>query len=235
MVQDYKIIQLVKEAKQGDQRAFSRLLDHMEPDLKKIASCYFIQGQDKEDVLQELRIGVHKAVQSYDETKETTFRSFCVNLVCKRHISTAIHAARRYKNTILNEAISLDAPMILGDDGNMQTLAEFIPDRSNPLDEDLGPNSALDEMIAREEFEENTNRLRPRLTELEERIFEEYGYDSSYKDIAISLNIQPKCVDNALMRIRKKASEVYLQKTDSDAPEIELPVVEEEPKKRKRK
>jgi DNA-directed RNA polymerase specialized sigma24 family protein len=154
--------------------------------------------------------------------------------VCKRHISTAIHAARRFKNTILNEAISLDAPMILGDDGNMQTLAEFIPDRANPLDEDLGNHSALDDMIAREEFEENTNRLIPRLTELEERIFEEYGYDSSYKDIAQSLNIQPKCVDNALMRIRKKASEVYLQKNDPEE-EPEIKIEEEEPKKRKRK
>jgi RNA polymerase sporulation-specific sigma factor len=234
--QDFRIIQLVREAKQGDERAFSRLLEHMEPELKKVAAHYFIQGQDKEDVLQELRIGVYKAVQSYDETQSTTFRSFCINLVCKRHISTAIHSALRYKNAILNEAISLDAPMVLGDDGNMQTLAEFIPDRSNPLEEDYGDRTILDDLIAREELDENTRRLRPRLTPLEEQIFEEYGYDSSYKDIATNLDIQAKCVDNALMRIRKKASEVYQQySTQDQGEEGEAPPPAEPPKKRRRR
>lgn len=235
MGQDFRIIQLVRDAKLGDERAFSRLLDHMEPDLKKVAAHYFIQGQDREDVLQELRIGVHKAVQSYDETQNTTFRSFCINLVCKRHISTAIHSALRYKNAILNEAISLDAPMVLGDDGNMQTLADFIPDRGNPLDTDYGDRTILDDLIAQEELDENTRRLRPRLTSLEEQIFEEYGYDSSYKDIAGNLDVPMKCVDNALGRIRKKAGEVYQQyNTTQDQAEENTPQVEP-PKKRRRR
>ena len=35
------------------------------------------------------------------------------------------------------------------------------------------------------------------------------GMNSSYKEISNSLNVPPKCVDNALTRIRKKANEVY--------------------------
>ena len=35
--------------------------------------------------------------------------------------------------------------------------------------------------------------------------------NSSYKEISNSLNVPPKCVDNALTRIRKKANEVYTQ------------------------
>ena len=50
-----------------------------------------------------------------------------------------------------------------------------------------------------------------KLTPLEEDIFVEYGFNSSYKEISNSLNVPPKCVDNALTRIRKKASEVYVQ------------------------
>ena len=211
MGQDLYILQLVRRAKTGDERAFSRLLDEIEPDLKKVAHQYFIQGQDKEDVLQELRIAVYKAVGSYDESKNTTFKSFCINLVCKRHISTAIHSALRHKNKTLNNAVSLDAPVIMGDDGNMQSLSEFIPDRDNPLEEDLGDRNILDDLISREELEDNRKLLAPRLTSLEGRIFEQYGHSSSYKDIAEALGIEPKCVDNALMRIRKKASEVFDQ------------------------
>jgi RNA polymerase sporulation-specific sigma factor len=233
--QDFRIIQWVKDAKKGDERAFSRLLEYMDSDLKKVAAHYFIQGQDKEDVLQELRIGVYKAVQSYDETQNTTFRSFCINLVCKRHISTAIHSALRFKNTILNEAISLDAPIVLGDDGNMQTLADFIPDRPNALEEDYGDRTILNDLIAQEELDENTRRLRMRLTPLEERIFEEYSCDSSYKDIANHLDIQAKCVDNALMRIRKKASEVYQQYTAQNQLDEKVEPQVEPPKKRRRR
>ena len=40
-------------------------------------------------------------------------------------------------------------------------------------------------------------------------IFGQYAYSSSYKDIADALQVKPKTVDNALMRIRKKSSETY--------------------------
>jgi hypothetical protein len=41
-------------------------------------------------------------------------------------------------------------------------------------------------------------------------VFEKYAEEDSYKDIAKSLDQTPKAVDNALMRIRKKAREVLL-------------------------
>jgi len=88
--EDPKIIRLVSKAKKGDNRAFSTLMKMVEPDLKKLANHYFIIGGDREDVLQELRLGVFKAINSYDSTKDTTFKNFCVNLVCKRHLATAI-------------------------------------------------------------------------------------------------------------------------------------------------
>jgi DNA-directed RNA polymerase specialized sigma24 family protein len=46
---------------------------------------------------------------------------------------------------------------------------------------------------------------------LEAEIFKKYGLNSSYKEISVSLSVPAKCVDNALTRIRKKASEVYIQ------------------------
>ena len=113
------------------------------------------------------------------------------------------------KNSVLNDSISLDAPIILGDDGNLQTLADFIPDKQNPYDESPEVDLVAD-IIIREEYELTSTILIDRLTPLEAEIFNEYGLNSSYKEISCSLNVPPKCVDNALTRIRKKANEVYV-------------------------
>jgi DNA-directed RNA polymerase specialized sigma24 family protein len=119
------------------------------------------------------------------------------------------------KNSILNDSISLDAPIILGDDGNLQTLADFIPDRLNPFDESPETN-LVNDIIVREEYEQTSLLLKKKLTPLEEDIFTEYGFNSSYKEISNSLQVPPKCVDNALTRIRKKATEVYITYTQQE-------------------
>ena len=208
--EDFRIVRIVNRAKAGNQAAFKRLLKMVEPDLKKIAPHFFIVGGDKEDVMQELRLGVYKAVNSYDCTKDTTFKNFCVNLVCKRHLATAIASAKRMKNSALNDSVSLDAPFILNDDGNYHSLGDYIPDKKNPYDESP-PVNLLEDIIVREELEINSELLMDKLTPLEADIFVEYGLNSSYKEISNNLSVPAKCVDNALTRIRKKASEVYDQ------------------------
>jgi RNA polymerase sporulation-specific sigma factor len=213
--EDPKIVRLVNKAKKGDEKSFKILLKMVDGDLRKIAGHYFILGGDREDVMQELRLGVFKAVNSYDCTKDTSFKNFCVNLVCKRHLATAISSAKRMKNSVLNDSISLDAPIILGDDGNLQTLADFIPEKQNPYDESPECDLVLD-IIVKEEYDLNSKFLLEKLTPLESEIFTEYGYNSSYKEISHTLNVPAKCVDNALTRIRKKASEVYVQFKDDE-------------------
>jgi RNA polymerase sporulation-specific sigma factor len=208
--EDFRIVRLVNKAKAGNEAAFKRLLKMVEPDLKKIAPHFFIVGGDKEDVMQELRLGVFKAVNSYDCTKDTTFKNFCVNLVCKRHLATAIASAKRMKNSALNDSVSLDAPFILNDDGNFHSLGDYIPDKKNPYDESPEVN-LVEDIIVKEELEINSTLLLNKLTSLEAEIFVEYGQNSSYKEISQTLQVPAKCVDNALTRIRKKASEVYTQ------------------------
>lgn len=207
--EDQRIVRLVNKAKKGDKKSFDSLMKMVEGDLKKLANHYFIIGSDREDVMQELRLGVFKAVNSFDHTKDTTFKNFCVNLVCKRHLATAISSAKRMKNSVLNDSISLDAPLIIGDDGNLQTLADFIPEKQNPYDE--SPECDLvQDIIIKEEYDLTSKYLKSKLTPLESEIFTEYSYNSSYKEISSNLNVPPKCVDNALTRIRKKATEVYI-------------------------
>ena len=217
--EDFRIVRIVNRAKAGNQAAFKKLLKMVEPDLKKIAPHFFIVGGDREDVMQELRLGVFNAVHSYDCTKDTTFKNFCVNLVCKRHLATAIASAKRMKNSALNDSVSLDAPFILNDDGNFHSLGDYIPDKKNPYDESPEVN-LVEDLIVREELEINSTMLLNKLTSLEAEIFVEYGQNSSYKEISQSLQVPAKCVDNALTRIRKKASEVYIQFKDDEKKDV---------------
>ena len=217
--EDFRIVRIVNRAKAGNQAAFKKLLKMVEPDLKKIAPHFFIVGGDREDVMQELRLGVFKAVNSYDCTKDTTFKNFCVNLVCKRHLATAIASAKRMKNSALNDSVSLDAPFILNDDGNFHSLGDYIPDKKNPYDESPEVN-LVEDIIVRQELELNSEMLMDKLTPLEADIFVEYGHNSSYKEISQTLHVPAKCVDNALTRIRKKASEVYIQFKDDEKKDV---------------
>ena len=82
--EDFRIVRIVNKAKRGDQHAFNKLLKMVEPDLRKLANHFFIAGADKEDVMQELRLGVVKAVNSYDSTKDTSFKNFCVTTLITR-------------------------------------------------------------------------------------------------------------------------------------------------------
>ena len=197
-----QFLRLLNSAKGGDDRAFDKILSELEPELKKIAKRYFISGSDPQDVLQEGRIGVWKAVMDFDESKDMSFKNFALNLCVKRHVITAVAAANRKKFDLHNNATSLDTAVWTGEEDSEQSLADFIADTDTPL---------LDRLVQNEEYEENSNKVTKRLTPLERAIFAEYSCDESYKDIAVALDIKPKAVDNALMRIRKKANDVWTQ------------------------
>ena len=121
-------------------------------------------------------------------------------------------AANRKKYDLHNNAVSLDTPISTGDDENEQSLSDFIQDHAPAM---------IDQMLVREEFEENATRVRQRLTQLEAAIFDEYSFEESYRDIADSLGVKNKAVDNALMRIRRKSVDVYQEYLSESGENVE--------------
>ena len=81
--EDPKIVRLINKAKKGEKKAFDTLMKMVEGDLKKLANHYFIIGSDREDVMQELRLGVFKAVNSFDCTKADRPGFTCINFLSK--------------------------------------------------------------------------------------------------------------------------------------------------------
>jgi len=122
------------------------------------------------------------------------------------------------KFKIHNTAESLDRPIVTDDDDGGQTLADFIIDHTP---------SPLDAIINQSEYFDNVNALHDKMTSMEKTVFESYTKENTYQAIGEELHIKPKAADNALMRIRKKATKIY---QDYDANEA-APAV----KKAKRK
>lgn len=197
---DQFLLKLVKKAKAGDDKAFNDILKELEPDIKKKISKFYIRGSEKDDVLQEARIGLWKAIEDFDENGGMAFRYFAVNLCIPRRLITQISSANRNKFKLQNEAVSLETPVRTDIEDSEQSLADFIEDDQNDL---------LGNILVHEEYQELSEILKVRLTPLEKSVFEKYSEEDSYKDIARALNQTPKAVDNALMRIRKKAREVF--------------------------
>jgi len=198
--QEQILLTLVQKAKDGDNKAFDKILKILDPDLKKIANKFFIVGSDEQDVLQECKIGVWKAIKDFDESAGMSFKNFSLSLCCKRHLITAMSHANTLKFRLQNEAVSLSAPTSQQVDDITLTYADIIEDPNSKL---------LDNYINQEEFQDNMDLISDKLTKLELSIFAQYAFNSSYKDIAQALNVKPKTVDNALMRIRKKSAETY--------------------------
>lgn len=207
MDQETLLISLALRAKEGDNQAFEQILGILDPEIKKRFGKYFIPGADEQDVLQECRIGVWKAVRDYSNDGGMTFKNFAIGLCCKRHLITAFAHANRKKFDLQNNACSLDAPVLTGEDDLQQTLADFVQDKTFDL---------LNDIIAKEEYQANMSEIESKLTPLEKDIFYQYAQNDSYKEIAENLDCKPKTVDNALMRIRKKANEVYKKYSDEE-------------------
>lgn len=204
-----KLNLLALRAQGGDNAAFNEILQLLEPELRMIANRLYIAGADEQDVLQECRIGVWKAVQDHRPEKGMNFHNFAIGVCCRRRVFTAIKSANGKKHRIHNTAESLDRPIVTDDDDGGHTLADFIVDR--------GP-SPLDIILQRQEYDDNVSELSSRMTEMETRVFASYAKDQTYSEIGEELDINPKAADNALIRIRKKGHEVYREYSGEGEP-----------------
>ena len=72
-LEDEQIVSLIKE---GDERALSYLLEKYKNLVNVKVGKYFIIGAEKEDIVQEGMIGLFKAIKSFNEEKQSTFKSF---------------------------------------------------------------------------------------------------------------------------------------------------------------
>ena len=190
---------LVRRARAGDQQAMDQIIARYRGFVRLKASAYFLAGGDSEDLIQEGLIGLFKAVRDYRPEREASFRSFA-ELCVTRQIITAIKTAARNKHTPLNTYVSFSNTRA----GSEQetTLADVLPD--DPV------TDPVNQAISTEELQSLVECLGKVLSPLESQVLAMYLEGRSYEEVAERLECNPKSVDNALQRVKRKV-EVHLK------------------------
>jgi len=180
---------LLQKIKNGDETAESELFERYKDLVTKISRGYFIVGGDLEDTIQEGMIGLYKAIKSYSTNKDCSFKTFAV--ICIKHqIQSAIKKANTNKNRPLSSAVSFQS---FGTEN-----LDFLPI------ELVFDTTPAEKVIDKENFEILKEFMKANLSEKELKVLRLYLQGYSYKEIAKTLDIPQKSIDNSLSRIKTK-------------------------------
>ena len=205
-VTKYELLQdeeLITKIKDGDKNALNYLMEKYKELVNMKVSKYYIVGAEKEDIFQEGMIGLYKAIKSYSEDKNTSFKSFA-NMCIERQLITAIKTSNRQKHMPLNSYLSLNTSAY-DDEDNTELLDVF----NNNAVED-----PLDTITKKEYYKTVENVIDKSLSNFEKQVLARFMKGESYIDIANKLDAPVKSIDNAIQRIRKKAIKNILKEDE---------------------
>ena len=186
--------QLVELAQKGDAEAEELLIGRYKNIVSSRAAIYYIIGGDRDDVIQEGMIGLFKAIRSYKADGGSSFSNFAYMCI-SRQIVSAIRAASREKHSPLNDAVSLDQPVVW-DASFYNTLADVIP---------AGAESDPENIVAKTELLESiVGEKNVSFSKLEHATIKYLTQGKTYREIAALTYKTPKQIDNAIQRIRAK-------------------------------
>ena len=187
--------ELVNCIRQGDNDALEYLIQKYKDLVNIKVSKYFILGAEKEDIFQEGLIGLFKAIKGFKIDSEYSFKSFA-NLCIERQLITAIKTSNRQKHIPLNSYLSLNSNAY--DDDDNSSVLEIL---------DLNAvEDPLDTIKKKEYYKYIENKIDTSLSTFEKQVLQRYSRGESYTQIAEKLDSSTKSVDNAIQRIRKKAT-----------------------------
>ncbi len=183
----------------NDEQALDYLMNKYKNLVKNKARTLYLIGGEKDDLIQEGMIGLYKAIRDYCGDKEASFSTFA-DLCIARQIFSAIKASNTKKNQPLNNYISFEYTQ--SDLAASDTYASIVQVQD--------PHKNPEEMLI---DRENTHRIESRLNEILSETERQVLYyylekENGYGEIANKMKKQPKAIDNALQRIKKKLSRV---------------------------
>ena len=185
---------LPEDTKLSDEELIEKYRDMV----RHIARKYFLLQGDNEDLEQEGLIGLYEAIRSFDEAKGS-FSGHAWRCI-ERRIQNVVTRANTEKRRLPNSAVMLSIDEKT-DSGEW--------DRLEPTDPSQDPEAIS---ITNDTFERFRFALSKQLSPIEKDVLALLYEDYDYRQIARKLGKNPKTIDNAIQRVRKKArslKEVY--------------------------
>ncbi len=184
---------MLEAARSGNKDALNEIIQHYEPEVRIIASKYFLPRADYEDLIQEGRIAIYRAIKSFDADTGIPFLHF-LRMVIKRKLIDSLRKYTRQKHTNLNEAYSLNNVI---SESEETSFLELLPNAEDP--------AAM--VIANDEVHSMIQDLNKNLSNLERLVFEHYFiHGFKQREVSEHLGLHPKSLDNAIQRIRHKTA-----------------------------
>ena len=190
--------ELIAIVNSGDDLAMEFLITKYKNLVKKKSNAYYIIGGDKDDLIQEGMIGLFKAIREFDQSKEVKFITFA-DLCISRQIFTAVRASNRLKHLPLNTYISLNKSAFQDENDNTE-IGDLVVMKNVESPEDL--------IISQENLKRLEGELEQNLSDFEKEVLFLYLEGQGYAKISEIMGKQAKSIDNALQRIKKKASAI---------------------------
>ena len=191
--------ELVLFVKSGTPGAMEELLRRHSGLVRSCARRYFLMGGEAEDLIQEGMIGLFKAVRDYDIGRDASFFTFA-DLCISRQMYTAIKSSNTKKNQPLNNYVSFDS--VVHAEGAEGPAEDMLGVEAEKI---CNPEQMV---IDKESASVLEYTLVGRLSKMEREVLKFYLQDYNYQQIAVALSKEPKAVDNALQRIKKKLTQV---------------------------
>ena len=186
--------QLISLVKSDDKYALDFIIEKYKDLVNMKVSKYFIIGAEKEDIVQEGMIGLFKAIQGFDNTKQNSFKTFA-NMCIERQLITAIKTSNRQKHMPLNGYLSLNTAAY--DEDEDTTVLEVFDSHQT--------EDPLDTITKKEYYKRVEDAIDKNLSDFEKQVLARFIKGESYVTIAEKLDTPVKSIDNAIQRIRKKA------------------------------
>ena len=188
--------EIVKEAKANNKAALNFLINKYKDVVNMKVSKYYLNGAEKEDIVQEGLIGLYKAIRDFDQEKQNSFKTFA-NLCIERQVITAIKGSNRQKHMPLNSYLSLNSSNYENEDGDEEGQLIEVLD-ANPVED------PLDTVTKNEYYKTIEKTISESLSDFEKQVLAKFIEGQSYLQIAEELKSPVKSIDNAIQRIRKK-------------------------------
>jgi RNA polymerase sporulation-specific sigma factor len=183
--------ELINQIRKNDPQALNEIIERYKSLIEIRVSNYFINGAEKDDLMQEGRIGLFKAIMNYDAEKDASFNTFA-NLCIERQLINAVKNSNRQKHMPLNNYVSLNGS---DDDSSSENIDTVL---NNSVEDPL-------DTITKEEYMNEINdTLDKNLSDFEKNVLDLLLKGYKYEEIAQKLDSNSKAIDNAIQRIRKK-------------------------------
>ncbi len=200
-MRDYQLLtdeEVVAAYRAGDFQAVEYICNKYRGMVSKFGKKFFIKGGEEQDVIQEGMVGLFKAIQDYDETKQVPFKKFA-EICITRQIIKAMESADRLKNQPLNSYVSFSAQE------EENTSKEAI--ESLLTDEIFNPENIL---IDSERTLDTFEKIVEILSKMELQVFLYMMQGMDYHMIARKMDKSEKKIDNAIQRIRQKVRQLIV-------------------------